>query len=57
MKGDIMTEKNKKRAMIVGTCVVAGVALVLIGKKCYDEGYTAGMISIMNKNEGKVLNF
>ena len=52
-----MTEKNKKRAMIVGACVVAGVTLVLIGKKCYDEGYTAGMISIMNKNEGKVLNF
>lgn len=52
-----MTEKNKKRVMIVGACVVTGVALVLIGKKCYDEGFTAGMISIMNKNEGKVLNF
>lgn len=63
LKGDSMDEikryyeNNKKKVWIAGACVATGFALIIFGKKCYAAGFVAGMMSIISKNEGKVINF
>ena len=50
-------EENKKIINVALIGIGVGIAIGMFGKKCYMAGYVAAIAMIMDKNEGKIINF